>query len=117
MNRTTRLSLIAVMLLSTSALGIMGYNAMHPAVTPPSPSHPPPQPIEMPEPAGPKPNPRHQQLQADLERHERHCLQLGKQSTIVVQNQTQIAQRVQGCWTLVKAEREYVTNFPAKTIQ
>jgi hypothetical protein len=119
MNRTTRLSLIAVMLFATTALGILGWNAMHPPQIAAPPAHPPPQPIEIPEPAGPKPNPDYVRLQADLEQHEKHCLKLGKQATIVLssQNQSQVEQRVRECWNLVKIEREYVKDFPAKTIQ
>jgi hypothetical protein len=127
MNRTTRLSLIAVMLLATTALGIIGYKAMYPDVPPPPPKeepvkdHPPPQ-IVYPEPKEPQPNPEYVRLQTNLKQHEQHCLQLGRESmtpTIVLdaKNQTNFDQRVQACWNLVKIEREYVTNFPAKTIQ
>jgi hypothetical protein len=120
MNRATRLSLIAVMLLATSALGIMGYKAMHPELPPiPEPvPHPPPQTV-YPEPKEPKPNPYYLELQANLDRHERRCLELGKQSIIVLdaKSQTQAEQQARDCWNLVKTEREYVTNFPAKTIQ
>jgi len=118
MNRTTRLSLIAVMLLSATALGIMGYKAMYPDLPPA------PEPVKeaqplIPKPSQPKPNPYYQKLVVDLDRHERHCLQLGKQSVIVVEpkSQTQAEQQARECWNLVKIEREYVTNFPAKTIQ
>jgi hypothetical protein len=122
MNRTTRLSLIAVMLLATSALGILGWNAMHPpqpASAPPS--HPPPQPIEIFE-DKPRPNPEYEKLQADLKEHERRCLLLVKQATIVLpsqnqNNQSPAEQRVKECRNLVEIEREYVKNFPAKTIQ
>jgi hypothetical protein len=124
MNRTTRLSLIAVMLLATTALGIIGYKAMYPDVPPPPPKeepvkdHPPPQ-IVYPEPKEPQPNPYYQKLVADLEHHEQHCLALGKQSTIVLEakSQTQAEQQARECWNLVKIEREYVKDFPAKTIQ
>jgi hypothetical protein len=118
MNRTTRLSLIAVMLLATSALGILSWNVMHPSQPVPAPSHPPPQPVEIPE-DKPRPNPYYQQLEVDLEQHERRCLQLVKQATIILnsQSQSQAEQRVKECWNLVKIEREYVKDFPAKTIQ
>jgi hypothetical protein len=122
MNRTTRLSIIAVMLLSASALGIMGWNAMHPPQPAPEPEpiwHAPSQPVEIPE---PRLNPEYEKLQADLEAHERRCLQLVKQATIVLpsqnqNNQSQAEQRVKECWNLVKIEQDYVKNFPAKTIQ
>jgi hypothetical protein len=120
MNRVTRLSLIAVMLLATSALGILGYKAMNPPPTPDPVQlpHPPPQTV-YPEPKEPKPNPYYLELQANLDRHERRCLELGKQSVIVLEakSQTQAEQQARECWNLVKIEREYVTNFPAKTIQ
>ena len=118
MNRTTRLSLIAVMLLATTALGTMAYKAIYPDLPPaPEPvkeAHPPPQ-----KPSEPKPNPYYQKLVVDLERHERHCLELGKQSVIVLEakSQTQAEQQARECWNLVKIEREYVKDFPAKTIQ
>jgi hypothetical protein len=117
MNRATRLSLIAVMLLATSAFGIMGWNAMHPSQ--PTVSIPEPPPPVQPRPVQPRPNPEYEKLQADLDQHERRCLQLVKQATIVLssQSQSQVEQRVKECWNLVKIEREYVTNFPAKTIQ
>jgi hypothetical protein len=120
MNRTIRLSLIAVMLLATFMLGILGWNAMYPSLPPPSeppgPSHPPPQPVEIPE---PRLNPEYEKLQADLEAHERRCLQLVKQATILLPSQSQnpAEQRVKECRNLVEIEREYVKNFPAKTIQ
>jgi len=117
MSRTTRLSLIAVMLLATTALGIMGWNAMHPAQPEPE-LRIRPQPVEIPEPKEPKPNPYYQKLQADLEHHEKHCLMLSKQSTIVYSSQNHPAQQqVTECWNLVKIEKEYVTNYPNKTIQ
>ena len=117
MNRATRLSLIAVMLLAASALGIMGWNAMNPSQ--PTVSIPEPPPPVQPRPVQPRPNPEYEKLQADLDQHERRCLQLVKQATIVLssQSQSQAEQRVKECWNLVKIEREYVTNFPAKTIQ
>jgi hypothetical protein len=121
MNRTMRLSLIAVMLFATTALGIIGWNAMHPPLPPPleppGPSHPPPQPVEIPE---PRSNPEYERLQADLEAHEQRCLQLVKQATILLpsqNNQSPAEQRVKECRNLVEIEREYVKNFPAKTIQ
>jgi hypothetical protein len=125
MNRATRLSLIAVMFLATTALGIIGYKAMYPDLPPPppkeQPDHPPPQ-IVYPQPKEPQPNPEYAKLQADLKRHEEHCLQLGREAmtpTIVLdaKNQANFDQRTQACWNLVKIEKEYVTNFPAKTIQ
>jgi hypothetical protein len=75
-----------------------------------------------PAPTEPQPNPEYVKLQADLKQHEQHCLQLGKESMapIIVldaKSQTNFDQRTQACWNLVKIEREYVTNFPAKTIQ
>jgi hypothetical protein len=114
MNRTTRLSLIAVMLLATSALGIMGWNAMHPSQPAPEPA-----PVSAPTPTQPRPNPEYEKLQADLNAHERRCLQLVKQATIVLnpQSQSQAEQRVKECWNLVEIERKYVKDFPAKTIQ
>ena len=117
MNRATRLSLIAVMLLAASALGIMGWNAMNPSQ--PTVSIPEPPPPVQPRPVQPRPNPEYEKLQADLDQHERRCLQLVKQATIVLssQSQSQAEQRVKECWNLVKIEREYVINFPAKTIQ
>src|SRR5262249_40061052 len=105
MNRPTRLSLIAVMLLATTALGTMGYKAMDPDFPPaPEPvkeAQPQPQPLK---PSEPKPNPYYQRLVADLDRHERHCLQLGKQSVIVLEakSQTQAEQQARECWNLVK---------------
>jgi hypothetical protein len=115
MNRATRLSLIAVMLLSTSMLGILGWNAMHPAQ--PEPKQEPTK-QEQPAPAQPRSNPEFEKLQADLVAHERHCVQLAKQATILVsQGQSQAKQRVEECRTLVEIERKYVENFPAKTIQ
>jgi hypothetical protein len=121
MNRATRLSLIAVMLLATSALGIIGYKSMYPDLPSPPPvqiPHPPPQTV-YPEPKEPKPNPYYLELQANLDRHERRCLELGKQSIIILdaKSQTQAEQQARECWNLVKTEREYVTNFSAKTIQ
>ena len=114
MNRITRLSLIATMLLSTTVLGVLGYHAMYPELPP---SVPPPEAkSEPPKPKEPKPNPYYQELQANLDRHERYCLQLGKESTIVLSNQNQNESRAKDCWNLVKLEREYVTNYPTKTI-
>jgi hypothetical protein len=122
MNRATRLSLIAVMLLAATALGAMAYKAIYPDLPPaPEPvkeAHPPPRTL-IPEPSEPKPNPYYQKLVVDLERHERHCLELGKQSVIVLEakSQTQAERQARECWNLVKIEREYVKDFPAKTIQ
>jgi len=122
MNRTTRLSLIAVMLLATTALGIIGYKAMYPDLPPPppkeEPNHPPPQ-IVYPEPKEPLPNPEYIKLQVELKLHEQRCWQMGKETVIVLESksQTNLNQRIQDCWNLVKIEREYATNFPAKTIQ
>jgi hypothetical protein len=117
MNRATRLSLIAVMLLATSAFGIMGWNAMHPSQ--PTVSIPEPPPPVQPRPVQPRPNPEYEKLQADLDQHERRCLQLVKQPIIVLpgQNQSRTEQQVKECLNLVKIEREYVKDFPAKTIQ
>ena len=120
MNRATRLSLIAVMLLATSALGILGWNAMHPPQPAPEPAPvSAPVPVPAPTPTQPRPNPEYEKLQADLDKHERRCLQLVKQATILLnsQSQSQAEQRVKECWNLVKIEQEYVKNFPAKTIQ
>jgi hypothetical protein len=119
MNRTMRLSLIAVMLFASTALGIIGWNAMQPPLLAPEPAlHAPPQPVEIPE-DKPRPNPEYKRLEADLNQHERRCLQLVKQATILLspQSQSQAEQRVKECWNLVKIEQEYVKNFPAKTIQ
>jgi hypothetical protein len=118
MNRATRLSLIAVMLLATTALGTIGYKTMYPDL-PPAPvkeTHSPP---PAPKPSEPKPNPEYQKLLADLDQHERRCLQLVKQATILLnsQSQSQAEQRVRECWNLVEIERKYVKDFPAKTIQ
>ena len=120
MNRGTRLALIAVMLLATSALGIMGWNVMHPFQPTPEPAPAlTPAPAPAPTPAQPRPNPDYENLQADLDKHERRCLQLVKQATILLnsQSQSQAEQRVKECWNLVKIEQEYVKNFPAKTVQ
>ena len=67
----------------------------------------------------PRPNPEYEKLQADLKDHERRCLQLVKQATIVLssQSQSQAEQRVKECWNFVEIERKYVKDFPAKTIQ
>jgi hypothetical protein len=122
MNRLTRLSMIIVLALATTALGIMGWNAMHPSPTSEPVLHAPPQPVEIPE-ASPRPNPEFEKLQADLSQHERRCLQLVKQATILLnaqsqnQSQSQAEQRVKECWNLVKIEQDYVKNFSAKTIQ
>ena len=60
MNRGTRLALIAVMLLA-SALGIMGWNAMHPSQ--PTPEEAPAlTPAQAPTPAQPRPNPDYENL-------------------------------------------------------
>jgi hypothetical protein len=124
MNRTTRLSLIAVMLLATTALGIVGYNAMRPPAPPPEPKEeprlPPPQPAVYPE--APRPNPVYVELQVNFERHQQHCLQLGSmqmEAVIVLDSKSQTAfeQRIRECWNLLEIERKYVENFPAKTIQ
>jgi hypothetical protein len=106
------------MLLATTALGIMSYNAMHPAQQEQKKDDPPVV-ISPPVPAKPQPNPEYEQLKAELEQHEKHCLKLGKQATIIrgPQSQSQAEQRVRECWNLVKIEREYVKDFPAKTIQ
>jgi hypothetical protein len=108
------------MLLATSALGIIGYKAMYPDLPPPPVPipHPPPQTV-YPEPKEPKPNPYYQKLVADLDRHERRCWELGKQSIIILDaaSQKQADQQSRECWNLVKIEREYVKDFPAKTIQ
>jgi len=120
MNRATRLSLIAVMLLATTALGTIGYKTMYPDLPPaPAPAPEPVKEAQPPKPPEPKPNPYYQKLVVDLERHERHCLELGKQSVIVLEakSQTQAEQQARECWNLVKIEREYVKDFPAKTIQ
>lgn len=121
MNRATRLSLIAVMLLATTALGIISYKSMYPD-----------QPVqeqkqevkqEPAKPAQPRPNPEYEKLKADLEQHDRHCLQLTKQATILLgsQNQNQgrgqAEQRVTECRNLVEIERKYVENFPNKEIK
>ena len=115
MSRTTRLSLIVVMFLATSALGILGWNAMHPPQLAPEPG-PAPAPAPAPQ---PRPNPEYERLQADLDQHERRCLQLVKQAVIIIspQSQSQVEQRVKECWNLVEIERKYVKDFPAKTIQ
>jgi hypothetical protein len=124
MNRATRLSLIAVMLLATTALGIVGYNAMRPPAPPPEPKEeprlPPPQPAVYPE--APRPNPVYVELQVNFERHQQHCLQLGSmqmEAVIVLDSKSQTAfeQRIRECWNLLEIERKYVENFPAKTIQ
>ena len=117
MNRTTRLSIIAVMLLATTALGIMGWNAMHPSQ--PAPEQPKSAPVATPTPTQPRPNPDYEKLQADLDKHERRCLQLVKQATILLnpQSQSQAEQRVKECWNLVEIERKYVTNYPNKEIK
>jgi hypothetical protein len=121
MNRTTRLSVITVMLLATTALGIMGWNAMHPKQEEPKKEEP--APISMPVPAKPKPNPEYERLKAELEQHDKRCLQLAKQATILLgsQNQNQgrgqAEQRLTECRNLADIERKYVENFPAKTIQ
>src|SRR5689334_4187650 len=101
MNRTTRLSVIAVLLLSTTALGIMGWNAMHPSQPTPEPA-PALSPAPAPTPAQPRPNPEYEKLQADLDKHERRCLHLVKQATILLnsQSQSQTEQRVRECWNL-----------------
>jgi hypothetical protein len=54
-----------------------------------------------------------------MDKHERRCLQLVKQATILLnsQSQSQVEQRVRECWNLVEIERKYVKDFPAKTIQ
>jgi hypothetical protein len=109
--------MIAVMLLATTALGIIAYNNMYPAQQEQKKDDPPVV-ISPPVPAKPKPNPEYEQFKAELEQHEKHCLKLGKQATIVLSSQSQSqAQRVKECWDLVKIEREYVKDFPAKTIQ
>src|SRR5262245_46277764 len=54
MSRTLRLSIIAVMLLSTTALGIIGYNQLNP---PPPPAPPPPEPAPTPVIVQPAPEP------------------------------------------------------------
>src|SRR5262245_51311031 len=105
MNRITRLSLIAVMLLATSALGILGWNAMHPSQPAPEPA-PVSAPVPAPTPAQPRPNPEYEKLQADLKEHERRCLLLVKQATIVLpsqnqNNQSPAEQRVKECRNLV----------------
>jgi hypothetical protein len=121
MNRITRLSMIAVMLLATTALGIMGWNAMHPKQEEPKKEEPPV--ISLPAPAKPKANPEYERLKADLEQHEKHCLKLAKQATILLgsqnQNQSrgQAEQRVTECRNLVEIERKYVENFPEKEIK
>jgi hypothetical protein len=124
MNRATRLSLIAVMLLATTALGIVGYNTMRPPAPPPEPKEeprlPPPQPAVYPE--APKMNPVYLELQVNFERHQQHCLQLGSmqmEAVIVLdsKSQTTFEQRIRECWNLLEIERKYVENFPAKTIQ
>jgi hypothetical protein len=126
MNRTTRLSLIAVMLLAATALGVIAYTAMNPPTLPPppkeEPQQPPPQPAVYPE--APRPNPVYVELQVNFERHQQHCLQLGSmqmEAVIVLdsksQSQTTADQRVKECWSLLEIERKYVENFPAKTIQ
>jgi hypothetical protein len=119
MNRTTRLSLIAVMLLATSALGIIGYKAMHPELPPATPELPaPPPPPQTAAPKQPLPNPYYQKLVANLDQHERYCLQLGNEAmTVLDAKTTERGQRSRDCWSLVNTEREYVKNFPAKTIQ
>ena len=118
MNRTTRLSIIAVMLLATTALGIMGWNAMHPSQPAPAPA-PVSAPVPVPTSTQPRPNPEYEKLQADLDQHERRCLQLVKQATILLnpQSQSQAEQRVKECWNLVEIERKYVTNYPNKEIK
>ena len=105
------------MLLATTALGIMGWNAMHPSQ--PAPEQPKSAPVATPTPTQPRPNPEYEKLQADLDQHERRCLQLVKQATILLnsQSQSQVEQRVRECWNLVEIERKYVKDFPAKTIQ
>ena len=106
------------MLLATTALGIMGWNAMHPSQPAPDPV-PKSAPAPTPTPTQPRPNPDYEKLQADLDKHERRCLQLVKQATILLnsQSQGQVEQRVRECWNLVEIERKYVKDFPAKTIQ
>ena len=105
------------MLLATTALGIMGWNAMHPSQ--PTVSIPEPPPPVQPRPVQPRPNPEYEKLQADLDQHERRCLQLVKQATILLnpQSQSQAEQRVKECWNLVEIERKYVTNYPNKEIK
>jgi len=118
MNRATRLSLIAVMLLATTALGTIGYKTMYPDLPPAA--APAPEPVkeaQPPKPPEPKPNPYYEKLKADLERHERHCLELGRPIIVLdAKNRAQVEQQARECWNAVKIEREYVTNFPAKTI-
>jgi len=117
MNRATRLSLIAVMLLATTALGTIGYKTMYPDL-PPAPVKETYSPPPVPKPSEPKLNPEYQKLLADLDQHERRCLALVKQATILLpQSQNQAEQRVRECWNLVEIERKYVTNYPNKEIK
>ena len=119
MNRATRLSLIAVMLLASSALGILGWRAMHPTEVKQEQKQEEQKQEPKQEPAQPRPNPEYEQLKADLDQHERRCLQLAKQAVIIIspQSQSQTEQRVKECWNLVEIERKYVTNYPNKEIK
>src|SRR5262249_43573562 len=102
---------------ATSALGILGWNAMHPPQLAPEPG-PAPAPAPAPAPQ-PRPNPEYDRLQADLDQHERRCLQLVKQAVIIIspQNQSQVEQRVKERWNLFGMDGKSVRAFPAKTIQ
>src|SRR5262245_15054905 len=119
MSSTLRLSVIAVMLLATTALGIMAWNTMHPKQAEAKKEEPP---IVVREPSKPKPNPKYEQLLRELAEHEQHCLHLTKQATILVgsqnqnQNRGQSEQRVTECRNLLEMERKYVENFPKKEI-
>jgi len=119
MNRATRLSLIAVMLLATTALGSIAYKSMYPDQPPPPPKTSTEE--ARPKPSEPKPNPEYQKLLADLKTHEQHCLWLSKQATILLppsqsQGQSVAELRLRECQNLTKVERQYVENFPDKTL-
>jgi|SRR5262245_27744241 len=116
MNRATRLSLIAVMLLATTALGILSYKSMFPDA--PEPKRQEESKREEPPLRQPQRNPEYTKLENDLKAHERRCLDLAKQATIILPSPILSAaqQRVKECQELLKIERDYVTNFPDKTI-
>jgi hypothetical protein len=117
MNRTTRLSLIAVMLLATSALGIIGYKSMYPDLPPPEPKSEPkivrrvpirPMPAKPKEPIA---NPYYIKLRDNLAQHEQRCLELGR----IIASESE--KHAQECWSLVRVEKDYVGNYEPKQVQ
>jgi hypothetical protein len=75
--------MIAVMLLASIALGILGWNAMHPQQEETRKEET--RKEEPVQPAKPQPNPEYVKLQEDLAEHERHCMRLGPRAQLTIQ--------------------------------